>query len=103
MIVPFPKPEHPATPSHWYYYLHRPEWTGGDPDKRVVEWVNGTEVEKKMGAFETGIANLLNRALAPFVWERHLGQSHVNMEIELVTIGAKRRPDVVFISEQTWP
>lgn len=103
MIVPLSPTTERAVPERWYYYLEVPAWAGGDPDKRAVEVVRGTEVEKKMGAFETGLANDLNRALAAHVWANQLGQSHVGMEIELTAVGTKRKPDVIFVSYQTWP
>jgi len=87
----------------WYAYLGAGPWTGGDPDKPTYEVVNGVRMEKKMGAAETGLANILNDALAQYLRENNLGRSYVGMEIELPVVGSKRKPDVAVVAEQTWP
>jgi Uma2 family endonuclease len=99
MIVAFP----PAARPQRYYFLDRPEWTGGDPTKRAVEVINGTEVEKKMGAFETGLANALNVALADHLRTTGLGRAFVGMEIELPGTTTRVKPDVCVVSADTWP
>jgi Uma2 family endonuclease len=87
----------------WYSYLDAPPWAGGDASKPIDEVVNGIRVEKKMGAAETRLANILNDVLGPFVRGHNLGRSYVGMEIELPAGGNRRKPDVAFVAEATWP
>ncbi len=87
----------------WYSYLNVRPWTGGDESKPDVEIINGVRVEKKMGAAETRLANILNDALSAFVRANRLGRSFVGMEIELPRTGNRRKPDVAFVAESTWP
>lgn len=89
--------------SDWYAYLEAAPWAGGDSSKPAIEVVNGIRVEKKMGAAETRLANILNDALGAFVRGHGLGRSYVGMEIELPVSGNHRKPDVAFVAEITWP
>jgi Uma2 family endonuclease len=104
MIVAFPTGgRQAAVRPDWYSYLSVPLWRGGDPSKPVFEEVAGTRVEKKMGAYESGLANSLNAALDSFVRINASGRSYVGMEIEFPGVGHRRKPDVVFVSNATWP
>ena len=74
------------------------------PDDMLYEVVDGQVVEKKMGAFETGIASLLVEILGPFARTNRLGRFFDEMLFR-IDIGQdlQRRPDVAFVSHARWP
>ena len=69
------------------------------------EVVGGHRVETvRLGAFESVLATILTRLLAPFVWERKLG--HMASETLFVldrSQDLQRRPDLAFVSRERWP
>ena len=75
----------------------------GDPDKRVYERIDGTEVEKQVGARETFLANRVTAMLSGFARPQGLGDAYAGMEIELPGSGNRCKPDACFISAATWP
>ena len=92
-----------VTRHQWYYYLDRKIPHVFDPHKRVFEVINGTEVEKVMGAGETWLAHNLYKALLPHLLANRLGEAYLGIEIQLEDVGAKRKPDVCYVSNETWP
>ncbi len=72
---------------------------------RFYEVVGGQIVEKPaMGAFESLLASLLWRWMAPHVDENHLGRVVCETLFLLdPALGLKRRPDLAFVSTQRWP
>ena len=74
------------------------------PDDMLYEVVDGQVVEKTMGAFETGIASLLDQILGPYARANRLGQCFIEMLFR-IDIGQdlQRRPDVAFVSHARWP
>ena len=72
---------------------------------KLYEVVGGQVVEKPpMGAFESTLASLLARWLAPYADENHLGLV-VTETLFLIdpTGNLKRRPDLAFVSVERWP
>ena len=66
------------------------------PDS-LYEVVGDQMVEKPpMGAYETGLANLLIRLMGPHVWANRLGELYMEMLFSL-------RPAVVVIAVRMWP
>ncbi len=74
------------------------------PDDMLYEVVDGQVVEKTMGAFETGIASLLDQILGTFARANRLGRFFGEMLFR-IDIGQdlQRRPDVAFVSHARWP
>jgi len=74
------------------------------PDDMLYEVVDGQVVEKTMGAFETGIASLLDQILGSFARANRLGRFFGEMLFR-IDIGQdlQRRPDVAFVSHARWP
>ncbi len=75
------------------------------PPEGHYEVVDGQVVEKwPMGAFETEIASILSRWMAPIADEKRLGRVVVEMLFQLKP-GRKlrRRPDLAFLSAERWP
>lgn len=103
MIAAFHPRAVEADQPNWYYYLDRKIPHDFDPDKRVFEVINGVEVEKVMGAGETWLAHNLYKALLPHLQTLRLGEVYLGIEIQLPAIGAKRKPDVCYVSFETWP
>ena len=104
MIVPFPKPVALPAAEGWYSYLDRAEWVPATaPDDQWFEEINGVRVEKKMGAPEVRLANRLNAILVPHVVQSGLGETYVEIDLELPVVGNKRKPDLAYVSYQTWP
>ena len=71
----------------------------------LYEVVGGQIVEKPaMGAFESLVASLLWRWMAPYVDENQLGRV-LSETLFLLdpALGLKRRPDLAFVSTQRWP
>jgi Uma2 family endonuclease len=93
---------HPPPPASWYEYLERGPWPELDDSDRLYETVNGTQVEKKVGAPEVLLANEIHRVLAPFA-RPDLGWSFVELAFELPVVGNERKPDVAFLSYGRWP
>jgi len=86
------------------YLPPSPELTGPRLPK-LYEVVGGQVVEKPpMGAFESTLASLLARWLAPYADENHLGLV-VTETLFLIdpTGNLKRRPDLAFVSVERWP
>jgi Uma2 family endonuclease len=72
---------------------------------KLYEVVDGKVVENPpMGAFESTLASLLARWLAPYADENHLGLV-VTETLFLIdpTGNLKRRPDLAFVSVERWP
>jgi Uma2 family endonuclease len=72
-------------------------------DKRLVELIDGTLVEKPAGWIESQIAMLLARALLNFVLPRKLGRVIGPDGTLRMKSGRVRLPDVAFISESDLP
>jgi Uma2 family endonuclease len=74
-------------------------------DLELYEVVGGQIVEKPaMGAFESLLASLLWRWMAPHVDENQLGRVVSETLFRLdPALGLKRRPDLAFVSTQRWP
>jgi len=72
-------------------------------DKRFVELIDGTLVEKPMGSQESLIACLLIAALNNFVRPRRLGYVLGEAGLLRMVIGRIRMPDVSFISVEDLP
>ncbi len=71
-------------------------------DERLFEIVKGRRVEKQMGLIENFIAALLYERLAPFCREQQLGRTVIETMISIPGSGNDRKPDVAFVSYQTW-
>jgi len=67
-------------------------------DKRLVELIDGTLVEKPVGYYESLIASLLIKALLDFVLPRKLGAVSGEAGMLRLADGRVRLPDVAFIS-----
>ena len=65
------------------------------------ELVDGEIVRKTVGAAEIAIANLLKEALADAVQAAKCGRTYVEMGFTMAS-GNGRRPDLAFVSYQTW-
>jgi Uma2 family endonuclease len=72
-------------------------------DKRLVELVDGTLVEKPVGYYESLIAALLIRALLDFVLPRKLGAVSGEAGMMRLLSGRVRLPDVAYISFSRFP
>lgn len=72
-------------------------------DKRLVELIDGTLVQKPVGYIESLIAGLLITELNIFVLARNLG--HVSGEAGMIRMisGRVRLPDVAFVSNDDLP
>jgi Uma2 family endonuclease len=103
MIAPYQSDLTPTLPTGWYSYLTADEWPTDDEADREWEEVNGVRVEKKMGAKETLLANMLGEALTLFLHGKGLGRSLIGMEFVLPRSGNKRKPDVAYVSFAAWP
>jgi Uma2 family endonuclease len=74
------------------------------PDDMLYEVVDGQVVEKTMGAFETGIASLLDQILGTFARANRLGRFFGEMLFRIdLSQDLQRRPDVAFVSHARWP
>lgn len=70
----------------------------------LYEVVNGQIVELSRGAFEVGLASLINGLLGPFARQNRLGQSVAQMLFLLdPKANLQRRPDMAFVSFDRWP
>lgn len=71
----------------------------------LYEVVGSLIVEKpRMGAYEAGIATLLVELMAPFARTNNLGQFVLEALFDLrPTVDRQRRPDLAFVSVNTWP
>jgi Uma2 family endonuclease len=69
-------------------------------DKRFVELIDGTLVEKPMGSHETLIAGLLIQALNNYVVPRDLGHVLGESALLRMVVDRIRMPDVSFISNE---
>lgn len=67
-------------------------------DKRLVELLDGTLVEKPMGNYESMIAALISRAILNFVLPRKLGAVGGEQSMVRMKVGRVRMPDVTFTS-----
>jgi Uma2 family endonuclease len=101
MIQPLNRPAG-LLPPGWYEYLDRGPWPDLDERDRLYEVVNGTKVEKKVGAPEVLLANELHRFLAPFA-RPEFGWSFIEMSFDLPQVGNERKPDLAFVSYARWP
>jgi Uma2 family endonuclease len=72
-------------------------------DKRLVELVDGTLVEKPMGNYESWIAQLISHAILSFVLPRGLGYVTGEAGMMRLASGRVRMPDVSFISVDRLP
>jgi Uma2 family endonuclease len=74
------------------------------PDDMLYEVVNGTVVEKIVGASEVEIAAILDQYLGMFVRTHRLGRVVMEMIFPIdLAKDLERRPDVAFISHARWP
>ena len=75
------------------------------PDDSFYEVVDGQIVElPPMGVYECGIASFLALALGPVINAQRLGRVIVETLFWLDRSGKlKRRPDLAFVSAETWP
>jgi Uma2 family endonuclease len=89
--------------ANWYSYLDRGPWPELEERDKLVEVVNGTRVEKQVGAPEVLTANTLLRVLGPYAHEHELGWSFVEMSFDLPVVGNERKPDFAFLSYARWP
>jgi Uma2 family endonuclease len=71
--------------------------------ERSFEIVNGKVVEKPMGLIENLIASILHGRLEQHCREHRLGRAVVETPFAIPGSGNDRRPDVAFVSFQTWP
>jgi Uma2 family endonuclease len=71
--------------------------------ERSFEIVRGKIVEKKMGLIENLIASILHERLAPYCRESQIGIAVMETMFSIPGSGNDRKPDVAFISYQTWP
>jgi Uma2 family endonuclease len=71
----------------------------------LYEVVNGQVVEKPpMGAFESELACILMRLMDDFARTHGLGRAVAETLFRIAPgKGLERRPDVAFVSHQTWP
>jgi len=76
-------------------------YVGADGD-RLFEVVRGVRVEKTMGLLQNVIAGILYRALAPYCDRKDLGHAVVETTFTIPGSGNDRKPDVAFVSYQTW-
>ncbi|MBY0514882.1 MAG: Uma2 family endonuclease [Gemmataceae bacterium] len=97
-MIGVPTPE----TANWYGYLSREPWPEVAEHDQLYEVVNGTRVEKKVGAPEVLLANELHALLAPFA-RPALGWSFVEMSFALPVVGNERKPDLAFVSYGRWP
>lgn len=75
-----------------------------DPPTDVLfEVVNGERVEKPMSVFEQVLASFLHEQLAPFCTQHDLGRAVNETMFAIPGSGNDRKPDVAFVSYQTWP
>jgi Uma2 family endonuclease len=65
--------------------------------------VNGVRVEKRMSAFEQFIAGLLHVRLGEYCRDNPVGYPLVETMFAIPGSGNDRKPDVAFVSFQTWP
>ncbi len=72
-------------------------------DKRLVELIDGTLVEKPVGWFEALIASRLGAALGSFVYTRKLGVIVGADGTLRMASGRVRLPDIAFISKANFP
>lgn len=71
-------------------------------DPEHYEVIDGERVETtRMGAYETWLASLLLKRLAPVA--DAIGHAVVEMMFQLGSDGNKRRPDLAFVSFARWP
>lgn len=74
------------------------------PDDALYELVDGTLVEKKVGAQQIEIANVLAFAITAFARPRRLGRALVEMVFRIdPATNLQRRPDAAFVSAARWP
>ena len=74
-----------------------------DRDKRLVELIDGTLVEKAVGSYESLIAILMAHALLGFVLPRKLGTVGGEAFLTRMSSGRVRMPDVSFTSFERLP
>jgi Uma2 family endonuclease len=67
-------------------------------DKRFVELLDGTLVEKPMGNYESMIAALISHAILSFVLPRKLGAVAGEQSMVRMSFGRVRMPDVTYTS-----
>jgi Uma2 family endonuclease len=74
-------------------------------DDRLYEVVNGQRVEMPpMSAYEVGVISNLVTQLQVFARQQQVGRAVAEMLFALTPPGGlQRRPDVAFVSFQTWP
>ena len=72
-------------------------------DKRLVELIDGTLVEKPVGLYESLIAGWLITALNNFVLPRNLGYVSGEAGMMRMLSGRVRLPDVAFLSVESLP
>ena len=72
-------------------------------DKRLVELIDGTLVEKPVGLYESLIAGWLITLLNNFVLPRKLGYVSGQAGMMRMVSGRVRLPDVAFLATQTLP
>ncbi len=68
----------------------------------LFEVIKGKRVEKHLGVIETLIASFLQERLSAFCRERQLGISVMETSFAIPGSGNDRKPDVAFVSVQTW-
>ncbi len=77
---------------------------GEIPDDGLYEVVEGQVVEKKMGARELEIANLLGQLIGGFARANRLGRVVVEFVFRIsIPKDLQRRPDLAFVSHARWP
>ncbi|MGC8641528.1 MAG: Uma2 family endonuclease [Isosphaeraceae bacterium] len=70
----------------------------------LYEVIDGQIEEKVIGSYETGIASVLIRVLAPFASTNRLGQVFSEMLFRInIAKDLQRRPDLAFVSHARWP
>lgn len=67
-------------------------------DKRFVELLDGTLVEKPIGNYESLIAALISHAILSFVLPRKLGAVAGEQSMVRMSVGRVRMPDVTYTS-----
>ena len=74
------------------------------PDDGLYELVDGKLVEKKVGAQQVEIANLLGQFMGPFARSNRLGRVLIEMVFRIdLARNLQRRPDAAFVSDARWP
>lgn len=81
----------------------RPDPYDDPPPDVLFEVVNGERVEKPIGVFEQYLAGILYFRLGEFCQANPIGRALVETTFAIPGRGNDRKPDVAFVSYQTWP